>query len=134
MIEERFFQFLSIISRSRSFWLTVRQTFSWRLYESLNAMIVTIYPKSSPPHNVTVYKGSNQGALSRPFAVYLLKSPVTRDLMTWFSDTLAPDEYLWPTLNHNPHLQVPGAYMGKIESRLVLHRGTFYWPLQNLTS
>ena len=38
----------------------------------------------------------------------------SRDLLSWFSDTMAPDEYVWPTLNHNPQLHAPGAYKGEI--------------------
>lgn len=117
--------------RSRSFWLTVRQTFSWRLYESLNTMFITIYPKSNPPYNVTIYKGSNQVAISRPFAVYLLKSKVARDLLEWFTDTMAPDEYLWPTLNHNPHLLAPGGYLGDPEAKTFTARASIWLPVAN---
>ncbi len=76
-------------------------------------MLLTLYPKSTPPHNITIYKGSNQVAMSRAFALYFMHSPVSKDLMTWFADTLAPDEYVWPTINHNAHLLAPGAYKGK---------------------
>ena len=53
-----------------------------------------------------------QVAMSRDFAVYFLSNPLARDLVEWFADTLAPDEYIWPTLNHNPHLLAPGGYTG----------------------
>jgi len=26
---------------------------------------------------------------------------------------MAPDEYIWPTLNHNPQLHAPGSYKGE---------------------
>jgi hypothetical protein len=92
----------------------MRQLVSWRLYDTLSTMMLTIYPKGRPPHNATVYKGSNQVVMTREFAIYILHSRVARDLLEWFSDTLAPDEYLWPTLNHNPHLLAPGAYKGML--------------------
>ena len=76
-------------------------------------MLITIYPKSKPPHNVKIYKGSDQASLSREFVEYVTKSPVARDLIDWFADTLCPDEYLWPTINHNTHLKAPGSYKGK---------------------
>ena len=91
----------------------MRQLVSWRLYNTFSTMMLTIYPKSKPPHNVTVYKGSNQVVMTREFAIYILHSKVAQDLLDWFSDTLAPDEYLWPTINHNAHLHAPGAYKGK---------------------
>jgi len=40
-------------------------------------------------------------------------SQESRDLLRWFADTMAPDEYIWPTLNHNPQLHAPGSYKGK---------------------
>ena len=40
-------------------------------------------------------------------------SEQSRDLLSWFSDTMAPDEYIWPTLNHNPQLHAPGSYKGE---------------------
>jgi len=34
--------------------------------------ILTMYPKSKAPYNVTIYKGSNQAALTRAFVLYFL--------------------------------------------------------------
>ena len=47
-------------------------------------------------------------------SVCRLCSRESKNLMSWFADTLAPDEYIWPTLNHNPQLHAPGSYKGKI--------------------
>ena len=54
-----------------------------------------------------------QVAITRDFALYFMKSKISQDIFNWFADTLAPDEYIWPTLNHNPHLRAPGGYKGK---------------------
>lgn len=79
-------------------------------------MLMTFRRKTEAPYNVTVFKGSNQVAVTRAFVVYFLYSKVSRDLIEWFADTMAPDEYIWPTLNHNPQLHAPGSYKGKQDS------------------
>jgi|SRR6218665_224972 len=99
--------------RSAHFWLQIRNLVSWRRSDNLNMMLMTIYPKGYPPYNITIYKGSNQVAMTRAFALYFLYSKVSQDVIEWFRDTYAPDEYIWPTLNHNPQLHVPGSYKGK---------------------
>ena len=93
--------------------MKIRQTLSWRLLKPFNLMLPTVFPKLKPPYGVTIYKGSNQAALTRGFAEYLLFNKTAIDLLAWFTDTLAPDEHLWPTINHNPHLRAPGSYTGK---------------------
>lgn len=75
-------------------------------------MVPTFWPKGIPPHNITLYKGCNQVALTRAFVVFFLFSRQSRDLVEWLADTMIPDEYIWPTLNHNPHLHAPGSYKG----------------------
>jgi hypothetical protein len=47
------------------------------------------------------------------FAAYFLFSNAAHDFLEYFADTLAPDEYIWPTINHNPHLRAPGSYRGE---------------------
>ena len=106
--------FISILYfRSHKPWMAMRQVVSWHLIRSFSVMLPTVFPKWKPPYDVTIYKGSNQAALTRGFAEYLLFNQTATDLLAWFRDTLAPDEYLWPTLNHNPHLRAPGAYTGE---------------------
>jgi len=58
--------------RSDHFWLRVRNLVSWRFSETFGMNILTIYPKSKAPYNVTIYKGSNQAALTRAFVLYFL--------------------------------------------------------------
>ena len=49
---------------------------------------------------------------TRPFVEYFLHNNISKAIIEYFSNTLIPDEYIWPTLNHNPHLAVPGGYRG----------------------
>jgi len=50
----------------------MRNWVSWRLSETFGKIILTLYPKSKAPYNVTIYKGSNQAALTRSFVLYFL--------------------------------------------------------------
>lgn len=93
--------------------IRLRNTYSWRLIKPLRLMVPTFWSKGVPPHNVTLYKGCNQVALTRAFVVFFLFSQPSRDLVEWLADTMIPDEYIWPTLNHNRHLHAPGSYKGK---------------------
>ena len=52
--------------------MRVRNLVSWRLSETFGMNILTLYPKTAAPYNVTVYKGSNQAALTRAFVLYFL--------------------------------------------------------------
>ena len=60
------------VCRSDHFWLRVRNWVSWRLSETFGMNILTLYPKSKAPYNVTIYKGSNQAALTRSFVLYFI--------------------------------------------------------------
>jgi hypothetical protein len=66
-----------------------------------------------PPHNMTVVKGSAYGIFSRGFVDYVLHSKPAKDLLSWCHHVYSPDEYFWATLQHNPHLKVPGGYSGR---------------------
>ena len=68
--------------------------------------------KPDVPHKFLIAKGSTHIAASRAFIDYALNSQQARDLLNWMKDIRAPDEHFFPTLNHNPHLGVPGAYKG----------------------
>ena len=92
--------------------MKARNAFHWRHSKLLDLNLFTLIPKQGPPGNVTIFKGSNQVAVTRSFIVYFLRSRESLELVEWFADTLAPDEYIWPTLNHNPHLRAPGGYKG----------------------
>ena len=66
-----------------------------------------------PP--IPVRKGSAYGAFSRPFLVFALTSPLARRLTAWLTDTMAPDELFWATLNHLPG--VPGGVPRPVSHR-----------------
>jgi hypothetical protein len=93
--------------------MKARQAFHWYLSEAFGVHLLTPIPKSRPPFNVTIYKGTNQAALTRAFVMYFMYSGLSHALLDWLSDTAVPDEYIWATLNHNPQLHVPGAFKGK---------------------
>jgi len=52
--------------------MRARNWVSWRLSETFGMNILTLYPKSKAPYNVTIYKGSNQAVLTRSFVLYFL--------------------------------------------------------------
>jgi len=94
--------------------MKARNALHWHLSKTLGISLLTLIPKTSAPYNVTIYKGSNQAALTREFVVYFMNSAASLNLIKWFTDTFAPDEYIWPTLNHNPQLHAPGSYRGTV--------------------
>eukprot|EP00106_Octopus_bimaculoides_P009581 XP_014777023.1 PREDICTED: beta-1,3-galactosyl-O-glycosyl-glycoprotein beta-1,6-N-acetylglucosaminyltransferase-like [Octopus bimaculoides] len=65
-----------------------------------------------PPHGIKPIKGSVHVILQRGFVDYAVNSPVAKDLLEWTKTVLIPDETYFATLNHNPHLKVPGSYTG----------------------
>ncbi|XP_041347186.1 beta-1,3-galactosyl-O-glycosyl-glycoprotein beta-1,6-N-acetylglucosaminyltransferase-like, partial [Gigantopelta aegis] len=70
-----------------------------------------------PPHNIRPVKGSVHIVASRGFVDYLLHNQTSKDLLEWVQKTKIPDETYFSTLNHNPHLGVPGSYKGEPERR-----------------
>lgn len=70
------------------------------------------YNNFGPPHGIVPYKGMVFMMAVRGFVDYILHSPVSRDFLEWVKYTHMPDETYFPSLNHNPHLKVPGSYKG----------------------
>ena len=68
--------------------------------------------KEPPPHNITVSKGSIHITASRGYVDFLLNDRRAQDFTNWVKDTRNPDETLFTSLNHNPHLKVPGSFAG----------------------
>ena len=60
--------------------------------------------------------------MTRDFANYVLTSKIAKDLIDFFADTMAPDEYIYPTLNHNAHLNAPGGYLGTVYIFIHYHK------------
>ncbi|XP_052251983.1 beta-1,3-galactosyl-O-glycosyl-glycoprotein beta-1,6-N-acetylglucosaminyltransferase-like isoform X2 [Dreissena polymorpha] len=65
----------------------------------------------APPHNITAIKGSVHIVANRGFVDFILHDQRAHDLLNWTRQTEVPDETFFSTLNHNPHLGVPGAYL-----------------------
>lgn len=86
---------------------------------------------TEPPHNISVVKGSAYGVFSRGFVDYVLHDQRAKDLLSWSRHVDSPDEYFWATLNHNPHLQVPGGYAGPPDKKpwLAVYAA---WPPRDL--
>ncbi|ELU13269.1 hypothetical protein CAPTEDRAFT_43794, partial [Capitella teleta] len=89
-----------------------------------HAMIPTFIPKSSPPHNLTINKGTTHIAASREFVDFAVNDQRSIDLLEWLRDARVPDEMFWSTLNHNSMvLNAPGSYNG----RLTVSRVKKWW-------
>lgn len=79
--------------------------------------------KGPPPHNITVSKGSIHITASRGYVNFLLNDRRAQDFTNWVKDTRNPDETLFTSLNHNPHLKVPGSFAGSnIEKKPFISR------------
>ena len=70
------------------------------------------YNSFSAPHGIQPMKGNLHITASRGFVDFVLHSDVARDFLRWVSFTEVPDETFFASLNHNPHLRVPGSYLG----------------------
>ena len=63
-----------------------------------------------PPHNIVPTKGSVHIVASRGYVDFVLHSEVAKDFLNWTRRVDIPDETFFSSLNHNPHLGVPGSY------------------------
>jgi len=66
--------------------------------------------------NVTLSKGSVHIVASRGFVDYATNDKTALKFLDWVKGTAIPDETYFSTLNHNPQLGVPGAYIGEPET------------------
>lgn len=73
------------------------------------------YNNFPPPDNIKPRKGHVFILASRGMVDFILHSPVAQRFQDWVSRTQLPDETYFPSLNHNPHLNVPGSYLGSAE-------------------
>lgn len=69
-----------------------------------------------PPHDIVPTKGSVHIVASRGYVDYVLHDQRARDFLNWTRHTEIPDETFFSTMNHNPHLGVPGSYTGVPET------------------
>ncbi|XP_060607127.1 beta-1,3-galactosyl-O-glycosyl-glycoprotein beta-1,6-N-acetylglucosaminyltransferase-like [Ruditapes philippinarum] len=73
--------------------------------------------RTRPPHGIRVTKGAVHVAVTRGYVDYVLHDRRARDILKWMSySCYIPDEAFFTTLNHNPHLHVPGSYKGYPET------------------
>ena len=59
-------------------------------------------------------------ALSQGAADFILQNIQAQKFRSWVQTSAFPDEYFWATLNFNPQLGMPGAYIGNFLSLLPL--------------
>jgi len=70
-------------------------------------------PRKDPaPHGFNVTKGSTHVAVTREFVEFAVGDSRARNLLRWMTDIRIPDEYFFPTLNHNPRMNIPGSFLG----------------------
>jgi len=71
-------------------------------------------PRKEPaPHGFNVAKGSTHMAVTREFVEFAVNDLRAEDLLYWMRDIKVPDEHFFPTLSHNPLMDIPGAYLGQ---------------------
>ena len=66
-----------------------------------------------PPHNITAIAGSTHVAINRDFVNFTLNDQRAIDFIEWLKKTYFPDEFIFSSFNHNPHLGIPGTFLGK---------------------
>lgn len=64
------------------------------------------------PMSISPSKGAVHVVVTRGFVRYVLKDPRAKKLLDWVRPQKIPDETFFSTLNHNPHLGVPGSFIG----------------------
>nr|XP_034333292.1 beta-1,3-galactosyl-O-glycosyl-glycoprotein beta-1,6-N-acetylglucosaminyltransferase [Crassostrea gigas] len=72
--------------------------------------------KEKPPHDIVPVKGSVHVTLNRRFVEYVITNRVAADFLEWVNKTGIPDETFFATLIHNPQLEIPGSFKGKLET------------------
>lgn len=65
-----------------------------------------------PPHKIRPVKGSVHITVNRQFVDYVINNAVAKDFLNWTNRVAVPDETFFASLNHNPHLRIPGSYKG----------------------
>ena len=68
-------------------------------------------PKSPPPHNISIFKGSTHIVAIREFVDFVLHSKIGKDFTEFLKDTLVPDETIYASLQQHP--LAPGGIHGK---------------------
>lgn len=66
-----------------------------------------------PPANITFTKGSVHIVATRKFVHYIIYNETSLKFREWVKNVSIPDETYFTSLNFNPHLKVPGSYLGE---------------------
>ena len=69
-----------------------------------------------PPHNIKPIIGSTHIAVNRYYMDFALHDQRSMDFIRWLGPTVLAEETFFPSLNYNPHLGIPGSFLGKIYS------------------
>jgi len=72
--------------------------------------------KLPAPYHINVTKGSVHIVAVRGFVEYVIHNRTAIKFLDWVKDTYIPDETFFSSLNHNPHLRVPGSYLGLLKT------------------
>jgi len=70
--------------------------------------------KPPTPYGINLTKGSVHVVAVRGFVEYIIHNKTAAEFLDWVKDTYIPDETFFSALNHNPHLRVPGSYLGML--------------------
>ncbi|OWF44638.1 beta-1,3-galactosyl-O-glycosyl-glycoprotein beta-1,6-N-acetylglucosaminyltransferase-like [Mizuhopecten yessoensis] len=91
-----------------------------------------------PPGGIRPLKGSVHITVNRGFVDYVLHNQTAIDFLNWTRGIDFPDECFFTSLNHNPHLGIPGTYKGEPETSTDVKpfltrfknwgNGPFDWP------
>ena len=76
-----------------------------------NEMLDTGVPKSSPPNNIQIYKGSTHVVATKEFVHFVVNSQIGKSFSEFLKDTYVPDETIYASLQQYPN--VPGGIHGK---------------------
>ncbi|CAD5113590.1 unnamed protein product [Dimorphilus gyrociliatus] len=104
-----------------------KRPIAWTEYSWRTEWWRTNSRKGPVPHEVLITKGSAHMAVSRKFIGYVLNSKIARDLLYWMADIRVPDEHYFSSLNHSPHLKVPGSYKGNPDLKPFVSRYKIWW-------
>ncbi|XP_064599694.1 beta-1,3-galactosyl-O-glycosyl-glycoprotein beta-1,6-N-acetylglucosaminyltransferase-like [Liolophura sinensis] len=73
------------------------------------------------PQGIIPSQGNVHITASRGYVNYILHNQTALCFLDWVNGTRVPDETFFSTLNHNPHLGVPGSYRGEPESNAMTY-------------
>ncbi|XP_071509107.1 N-acetyllactosaminide beta-1,6-N-acetylglucosaminyl-transferase-like [Diadema antillarum] len=73
--------------------------------------------KPLPPHGAKMFFGNAYYAATKQYVEFVLRSEIAKDILSYLSDSLSPDEHCWVTINRYPG--VPGGYLNSTWNSVV---------------